>query len=362
VEKTMDIQRYYDVYIGTYSPSDKEGIHLYEFDSFKGSLTKVSTFLGIDNPSFLFVDPKQNRLFSVSETDNGSVVSFRVDPLSGVIEEINRQPSHGDYPCHLHMDSSGNWLLLVNYMSGSVCVYPVDAYGRIGDLADQIHHCGGVGVVSDRQEGPHPHSVFPITKTPYWLVPDLGNDAIYTYRLDQERGKLNLQSKTMTPIGSGPRHLAFHPFEPFVYVIEELSSSISVYQLVRNNGELKRIQTLSTLPEGFSDESTCAEVAISADGKFLYGSNRGHDSIVSFRVLKDGRLAKLGHTSSAGKTPRNFILIPGGEWLLAANQDSNSIIVMGIDKDGMFTSVNHRYEVASPVCLKIVPRETTRIR
>jgi|HigsolmetaGSP12D_1036236.scaffolds.fasta_scaffold00401_9 6-phosphogluconolactonase len=346
----------YEIWAGTYSPAEREGIVRLRFDADRGSLERTGGTSGTDNPSFLAVDPARGLLFAVSETADGQVVSYRIDRSTGGLAEIGRQPSHGDAPCHLTLDPSGRWLLAANYGSGSVSVYPVAQDGAIGPIAGQAAHRGG-SVNRQRQEGPHAHSVFPVPSSPFYLVSDLGTDTIYTYRLNGDSGKLEPQAETKARPGSGPRHLAFHPRLPVVYSIEELSSTITVYALDARSGSLSPLQTVSALPEGYAGSNTCAEVQVSPSGAYVYGSNRGHDSIAVFRAGSDGRLAPAGHAPTGGRTPRHFALTPDGGWLLAANQDSDAIAVLKIGDDGVPRETGTVCRVNRPVCLKIFAKE-----
>jgi 6-phosphogluconolactonase len=344
----------YDVFVGTYSPAAEPGIHWLRFDAGAGRLRRIASAAGTDNPSFLAVDEGRRLLFAVSETDEGAVVSYRYDPDAGTIAELSRQPTCGAAPCYVSFDAAGSQLLLVNYSSGSVALYPVDADGTIGEIADRIQHSGS-SVRHGRQEGPHPHSIVQMPGGPHWLVPDLGTDTLYVYRHDREKKKLVLQAQARTEPGSGPRHAAFHPAEPYVYVIEELSSTIASYRYDGTEGTLTPVSIVRTLPDGSTGGNTCADIHFDATGAFLYGSNRGHDSIAVFRVLEGGELKPLGHVPTGGRTPRNFALVPGAPFLLAANQDSDSIVVFRLSAEtGMPEPNGQALTVRKPVCLQVL--------
>lgn len=349
----------YLIFVGSYSPSGKEGIHVLLFNPNYGGIARIHGVSGVENPSFLAYDALRNRLFAVSETDGGgAVVSFQFSSTNLSLTEINRQPTQGDYPCYLSIDETGKWLFTVNYMSGSICLFSVDNQGVIGKMADQIQ-LKGHSVRSDRQEAPHPHSIVQIPKTNYWIVPDLGTDHLYIFMHDSLNGKLCLHSEVKTAPGSGPRHVAFHSSKAIVYVIEELSSTITAYGYDQEEGILTYLQSVSTIPEDFTGQSTCADIHISASGLFLYGSNRGHDSIASFRILEDGKLKSNGYTSTAGKTPRNFALIQDSNFMLVANQDSNSIAVFRTSDIGNPVPVpyNQIFNIDKPVCLIVHPAD-----
>jgi len=336
---------------GSYNSADNEGIRSLAFNAETGALSVEEGLAGVENPSFLAYAEEADRLFAVSETaDGGAVVAIGRGAAGW--SETNRQPTFGDYPCHLTIDASGNWLLLVNYEGGPICVYPIQEDGSLGPISDTVAHEGS-SVNAERQKCPHPHAIYPIPHTDLYLVNDLGTDTIYTYKLDRANGKLMLLRQMKAAPGAGPRHLAFHPSLPFVYVIEELANAVSVLELDRAAGSLSHRQTLPTLPPGFTGSNTCAEVAVSEDGRYVYGSNRGHDSIASFRVGEDGLLEPIGHTPSGGQTPRHFLLVPGGRWLLAANQDSDRIAVLSIGEDG-YPSLTDRFcELTKPVCIRL---------
>ncbi|GIQ70393.1 lactonase family protein [Xylanibacillus composti] len=338
------------VIVGSYAPASEEAITLYRYNAEAGTLEKTGGISGIESASFLAADAERGFLFAVSETANGHVVSFRKQ-ADGTYAETSRQSSHGDYPCHLTLDASGDWLLAVNYMSGNVLAYPVAADSKLGPASDEAKHEGS-SVRTDRQEAPHAHSVFAIPGTDLYLVNDLGTDTVVTYKLDRASGKLAKQAEMKAVPGAGPRHLAFHPTLPIVYVLNELDATVAVCALDRATGKLERQQTISTLPDDFSGDNLCAEIQVSADGRFVYASNRGHDSIVTFQAAADGSLSTVGFTPSGGKVPRNFTLSPDGRYLLAANQESHLLAVMAIQDNGMPQPTGNTYSVTKPVCVR----------
>lgn len=344
---------YVPLFVGSYQSADAEGIHILQLDPASGSLTKIGGVSGIDSPSFLAYHAASGVLYAVSEAaEDGAVVAFSYDADARTLTEINRRPSQGGAPCHLSVDPSGQWLLLVNYLGGNISLYPLGARGEIGEPVQSIAHAGG-SVNAERQEGPHPHSIYAVPGTAYYLSCDLGTDKIYTYRLNAEAGRLESVCETAVTPGAGPRHLALHPTLPFVYLIDELMSRVTAYRLDATAGTLEAQQTVSALPAGYTGESYCAEAAVSADGRFVYGSNRGHDSIVSFGVGADGGLSLIGHTPSGGHFPRHFLVLPDGKWLLAANQNSDNIVVMRIDEDGFPQPAGSEYKMPKPVCVRL---------
>ena len=337
------------MYVGSYSPAAEAGIHLFRMDGETGALERIGGSAGVENPAFLAVTGEGKLVFSVSETFNGAVASLRVEE-DGSLHELSRQPSHGDHPCYAMVDATGRWLLLVNYSSGNVLVYPIDDHGRIGPHSEQVRHVGR-SVDENRQKSPHPHSIYPVPESDLWLVADLGTDAIYAYRLDAERGTLTPTGQAKAAPGAGPRHIAVHPKQPFVYVADEMSSTVSAYALNRADGTLAHLQTIFALPHDVAG-NTCAEIAISHDGTRVYASNRGHDSIVTYRVGDDGRLELLCHTPSGGKTPRHFALTPDGRFLVVANQDSDSLAVFRLNEDGVPVPTGTSARVTQPSCVK----------
>ena len=351
--KKINKSRNWYVYAGSYTAATEVGIHVLLFDGEEGSLTRVGDLSGVENPSYLALDHERSRLFAVSETEEGSVVSYAIDGKTRQLQEMNRQSTNGASPCYVSLDPTGSWLFAVNYMGGSVCSFPIKADGTVGPLADSVHHTGS-SVRSDRQEAAHPHSVVTMPESPYRLVADLGTDRVYVYRLNLTDGKWVRTGEIATDPGAGPRHIAFHPNAPFAYVANELNSTITVYTCDRNAGSLSPIQTASALPSKFTGDNTCADIHVSPSGRYLYASNRGHDSIASFRLLEDGTLAPIGHTSSMGKTPRNFAIVPDGKHLLVANQDSDTIVVMAIGENGVPTPTGEVYEMPRPVCLQLL--------
>jgi len=346
--------RYHYVFTGTYSSAGEEAIHTLLFDGETGTLERLNGVSGIDNPSFLTIHPATKKLYAVSETMNGHAVAYDYDESTGQLKELNRQSTRGDVPCHISLDASGKWLLTANYVSGSVCLIPVEADGTAGASTDHKQHTGG-SVVPVRQAGPHAHSVTNVPGTNLWLAADLGNDTLYVYRLDTETGKLELAQQVKATTGSGPRHVAFHPGKPIVYVIDELSSTISAYTYRAEDGAMELIQTIKTYPEDFGDDTWCADIHVSEDGAYVYGSNRGHDSIAAFKVREDGGLESVGCVPTQGHWPRNFALAPGGRFLLVGNERSDSIVVMEIGTDGVPVPTGHAIEIAKPACLKFAP-------
>ena len=353
------------VYIGTYTirkdqvRSGSEGIYVYHMDPSSGALKYASVANGGENPSFLAIHPEARYLYAVNElAPDGAVTVFSIDPNTGELTYLNQQPSHGGQPCHLSVDKTGRLVLVANYRTGSVSMFPIQNDGKLGEATDVVQHQGS-SVNPQRQEGPHAHSINIDAANRYAFAPDLGIDKVMIYQLDLAHGKLkpNDQPSIQVKAGVGPRHFDFHPNRRYAYVINEIGSTITVFAYDETNGTLAEIQTVSTLPEDFEGGSSCADVHVHPSGKYLYGSNRGHDSIVIFEIDDDtGALTYVGHESTQGKMPRNFAINPTGTFLLAANQDTDNIVTFRIDQGtGKLTATGHATEVPMPVCLKLIP-------
>lgn len=340
------------LYAGTYTKAGAPGIYRYRLDPATGELAYLENVAAGANPSFLAFHPNGQVLYAVNELDAGLVSAFALDARSGQLALLNRQSSHGSAPCHLTTDRQGKFLLVANYGSGSLSVYRLEADGRIGETVQTVQH-QGQSVNRTRQEGPHAHFVTVTANNRFALCCDLGIDKVLVYRLDADSGRLTLSSEAALKPGVGPRHLAFDPTERYAYVINELDSTMTVFAYTAETGSLTELQTLSTLPEDADGENSTAEVWVHPSGQFVYGSNRGHDSIVIYAVEEaTGKLALVGHTSTQGKTPRSFIIAPSGTLLLAANQDSNSITTFRLDPEtGRLSDLAMSVELPQPVCL-----------
>jgi len=286
---------------------------------------------------------------------NGGVVdAFAIDPKSGKLTLLNQQSSQGPGPCHLMVDHSGKCVVVANYSGGSVACLPIQDDGRLGEATCFVQH-QGASVHPQRQQGPHAHGVNIDAANRFAFVADLGLDKVMVYRLDASQGKLTANDPAWlaTAPGAGPRHFAFHPSGRYAYVINELNSTITALGYDAERGTLQALQSVSTLPDGFRGNSTGAEVEVHPSGKFVYGSNRGHDSIAAFAVDDGtGKLRLVGHEPTQGKTPRNFAIEPGGKYLLVANQEGHNIVVLRINPDsGELRATGNTVEVSSPVCI-----------
>lgn len=347
-------------YIGTYTTGKSEGIYIYSMDA-SGTLHPEGKATGIDNPTFLAIHPTRRYLYAVSEVrdyrgrHSGAVAAYAIDQRTGALSELNRQPSQGVGPCHVNVDATGRCVIVANYESGSIAAFPVQSDGRLGEASEAIQHQGS-SITPRRQAGPHAHSTTLTPDNRYALVADLGMDKVMMYQLDAAKGKLSLHLEVKTAPGAGPRHMEFHPNGKFLYLINEIGSTMTAYHYDASSGKLTEIQTLTTLPEGFSGTNSTADVHVHPSGKFLYGSNRGHDSIVIYRIDQaTGRLTLVGHQSTQGKKPRNFAIDPSGTFLYAENQDSSTIVAFRIDQStGKLQPTGEVYDVPNPVCMKFM--------
>jgi 6-phosphogluconolactonase len=352
------------VYIGTYTQRGSRGIYRAELDLAAGRLESLRLAAEVVNPSFLAIHPSHKFLYAVGEVGDfaggkgGAVSALAIDPASGGLSLLNQKSSRGSGPCHVVVDRSGKFVLVANYGGGSVACLPIRPDGSLGDATAFVQHAGS-SVDPRRQKGPHAHSVNLDRANRFAFVGDLGLDKVMIYRFDAAQGTLAANDPPWAKVapGAGPRHFAFHPNGRFAYVINEMHSTVTGFSYDADRGALETIGTVSTLPEGFSGSSTTAEVQVHPSGKFLYGSNRGHDSIAVFAIDADtGKLTPVGHASTQGKAPRNFGIDPTGRWLLAANQDSDSIVVFRIDgQTGKLLSLGPGLRVPMPVCVKFMP-------
>jgi 6-phosphogluconolactonase len=347
------------LYVGTYTSGKSEGIYRCLMDDASSNLRCVAS-IKADNPSFLAIDRSRQRLYAVNEVkefdgkSSGAVSAFSIDPISGNLSFLNQQPSLGADPCHLSVDRKRKFLLVANYTGGNLAVLPIQRDGSLGEATDLVQLEGSS--IKEQQKGPHAHCILLDRSNRHALAADLGTDKVMLYRFITATGKLkpgNLPSISLEP-GAGPRHLTLHPRGKFAYVINELDSTMSVLAYDAARGSLRLIETVSTLPKDFTGESFCADVHVSPSGRFLYGSNRGHNSIVVFGIdQRNGKVNYVEHTSTQGNWPRNFVIDPSGRFLLVANQRSDNVVVFRIDpKTGRLTPTGHGAEIPSPVCLK----------
>ncbi|WP_438432184.1 lactonase family protein [Gorillibacterium sp. sgz500922] len=350
------------LFIGTYAGEAETGIHIARFDAATGELTRIGGVSGLERPSFLHYDAARSVLYAVSEAAgrDGEVAAFRYRREDNRLELLGRRPSGGDSPCHLRPNPHGTLLAAANYMRGGITLYPLDADGRIGEPVGRAEE-EGTGPRTDRQEAPHPHSVNWSADGRFLHVPDLGTDRIRTYRPEAAAGDngtvvLQKASSAFLQPGSGPRHLVLHPRLSVAYSVQELDSTVVRFRADAATGKLTpEGEALSLLPAEFEGHNDAADLHLSPDGRFLYASNRGHDSIAVFAVaFEDGALSPVEAVPTGGQTPRNFAICSDGRWLLSANQGSGTVTVLKRDRDtGRLTGTPHRLEgIPQPVCLE----------
>jgi len=344
------------VYVGTYAQGDEKGIYLLHFNSETGQIKLEGRACEAEGPSFLALHPSKPVLYVVGETvyPEGIVGAYRIDGRTGLLTLINQQSSKGRAPCHLAVAPAGKHVVVANYSSGTVSMYPVEENGGLGAACAVVQHTG-TGANPRRQEGPHAHSVNFDAAGRFVFAADLGVDKVYVYRYDAAEGTLAPAASPFATLaaGAGPRHLAFHPSGRNAYVANELDSTVSAFAFNAESGQLDMIASVPTLPPDFEGESTTAEIRVHPSGRFLYASNRGHDSIAVFSLDPEtGRLTPLGHAPSGGETPRNFNIDPTGRFLIAANQASNNVVVFRIDSEnGSLELTGEEVAVPEPVCV-----------
>ncbi len=354
-------------YIGTYTGQGSQGIYLAEFDLKSGELKLEGLAAEVDNPTFLAIHPTGKYLYAAGEIGNfkgmkaGAVSAFAIEPKSGKLTLLNQQSSEGSGPCHVTVDKTGKCVLVANYGGGSVASLPVGADGKLGEAASAIQHEGS-SVDKGRQEAPHAHSINVGPDNRFAFAADLGLDKILIYKLDPATAKLTPHDPPFakTPDGGGPRHFAFHPSGKFAYVCNEMTSGVTAFSYDAEKGTLEQLQTLSTLPEDYKKPgNSTAEVQVHPSGRFVYVSNRGHDSLAIFSIdEKTGKLTAVGHEPIGGKTPRNFGIDPTGQYIIACGQNSASCHVFKIDTStGKLRATGSKINVANPVCVKFLKQE-----
>jgi 6-phosphogluconolactonase len=348
------------VYVGTYTTGKSEGIYLYRFNLSSGELKHVATTKSVVNPSFLTLAPSRRYLYAVNEVKefagrkSGAVSAFAVNQVTGELRLLNQQPSLGADPCYVDVDARGKFVLVANYTGGNVTVFPAESDGSLGEATDMKQYQGS-SINRKRQEGPHAHCIILDPTNRFAYSCDLGTDKIMIFQFDTRNGKLLPGESPWIKVkpGAGPRHLAFHPDSKTVFVLNELHSTVTAFARDPAKGSLRELQTLTTLPKNFSGTNTSADVHVSSDGRFVYCSNRGHDSIAIFAFdTHRGGLTAVGHESTGGMTPRNFAIDPSGMFLLVANQESDNIVVFRLNQETGELRPTNQVHVPSPVCLK----------
>ena len=350
------------LYVGTYTTSGKsDGIYLCLMDPLTGEVTIKNSFKSV-NPSFLITDRRKLRLYAVNEVDqylgkpSGGVSAFAIERPTLNLRLLNEQATQGADPCHLTIDRKAKTLLVANYTGGSLTALPVRSDGTLGMATEVKQHEGSS--IKEQQKGPHAHCIILDPSERYALAADLGIDKVMIYRFDPATGKLTTGKQPSAELqkGAGPRHLTLHPNGKYLYVINELDSTMTAFAYNGVNGTLTHIDTVSTLPSDFSGPSYCADVHVSRSGKFLYGSNRGHNSIVVFQIdQRTGKLKTLEHVSTEGDWPRNFTMDPSGKFLLVANQRTDNVVTFAIDPlTGRLKSTGKVAEIPVPACLRFL--------
>lgn len=349
------------LFVGTYTDGDSEGIYRCAMNPETGELSIQSATGGISNPSFLALHPDGTHLYSVSETGEfegepgGGVYAFAIEPESHDLRLLNAQRSHGGAPCYVAITPGGEHVLVANYSGGNVAILPVAGDGSLVEASDVAQHEGS-SVNERRQQGPHAHCIVLDPSGTRAFAADLGIDQIVGYRITGN--SLSPAGNVAVEPGAGPRHFTFHPDGHRAYVINELNSTITAFTY--SDGSLLHAETVDTLPDGYTDDNYPADIHLSANGRFLYGSNRGHDSIAVFTIgADDGGLKPVQHVSTGGEWPRNFGIDPSGQFLLVANQRTNNIVVFDIDAEtGMLSATGHELEIPSPVCIRFMDQIT----
>ena len=348
------------VYFGTYTGGASRGIYVARFDAASGRLSDPRLAAEVVSPAFLALHPDGRFLYAVNEVGSfqgqpgGAVSAFSIDPESGGLTLLNQESTRGGGPCHLVVDHSGRALLVANYGGGSISALPIRPGGELDPASAFIQHSGS-SVNPRRQSAPHAHGIYLDPDNRFALVPDLGIDKVLVYRWNPTTFALESNeppAADLTP-GAGPRHLVFHPEGRFVYVINELLNTITGFAYDPQAGALRDIQTIATLPEDYDGENSTAEIVVHPSGRFLYGSNRGHNSLAIYAIdPTTGTLKLLGHENTRGRTPRNFAIDPSGRWILVANQDSHNVVTFRVDSEtGLLRAMDHSVAVQAPVCV-----------
>jgi 6-phosphogluconolactonase len=356
---TIVAQKKVHLLIGTYTNGKSEGIYVYDFNTSNASNKYISSIKS-SNPSFLAVSPNKKFVYAVNEdgdslNNGGAVSSYSFNKNSGSLQYINQQKSGGNHPCYITTDNSGKWIITANYSGGSFAVMEANNDGSIAAAKTIVQH-SGKSVNSSRQEKAHVHTTVLTNDNKNLLVADLGMDKLLVYPFNAESGNISKNEVKTTSVigGAGPRHLAIHPSQKFVYLTQELNGTIGAFS-ISANGTLKLLQTISAVPEGYTGSFGGADIHVSLNGKFLYASNRGEsNSIAIFSINQiTGSLTSIGHQSTFGGKPRNFNFDPSGNFLLVANQDTDNIVIFSINhQTGLLKDTGKRINVPAPVCIK----------
>jgi 6-phosphogluconolactonase len=343
-------------FVGTYTgKTGSKGIYAFDFDSSTGTLTLKGVAAETPSPSWVAIHPSGKFAYAANEDGKQSTITaFSVDAKSAKLTQLNQLSALGQDPCYLSFDKTGKYLFAANYSSGNVVVFPIQADGKLGEHTANVTNAGKLGPNKQRQEAPHAHWVQVSPDNRFVFVADLGLDAVMSYKFDAAKGTLTPNDPPLESLaaGAGPRHMTFTPNGKFVYVVSELNNTVTAFSYNGDKGTFHEFQIISTLPADFSGRNDDAEIAVHPNGKWLFASNRGHDTIAVFSIdPKTGNLTRVGDFPTAGKEPRHFTVDPTGKYVLAENQNSNSIVVFRIDPTGSLTKVSEVTNIASPVCL-----------
>ena len=365
VENEDSMQDIQQLLIGTYTKKEghvdgkAEGVYIYDFNLENGSIEQKGVIPGLINPSFLTISSDGKSVYVVNETGpdvdtTASITAFSRNIETGELSKLNEQPTFSFAPCHVSIDHSGQYVMVANYIGGIIAIYPRKDDGSLG-VATDIVRLEGSGSHAE-QESSHPHCILSSPDNKYIYVPDKGTDKVMAFQLQD--GQLIAAQPAFANVqtGAGPRHISFHPREAYAYLINELDASINAFQYYAATGRLEEIQRISTLPSDYSGFNACADIHLTPNGKFLYGSNRGHNSIAIYRVdQQSGKLTLMGHESTRGDFPRNFMIDNSGRWLLVANQNSDNIAIFEIDQETGLLNFEQEIDCKTPVCIQQIP-------
>jgi 6-phosphogluconolactonase len=348
------------VFVSAFAADERGAIHAFSLDLDTGALTLKHRTPDVRNGFYMAVSRDNRFLYAINAPTFGGVepeqvAAYQLEGRTGRMKLLNKQSTHGTASCYLDVDATGRMLLVANYATGNVASLPIEADGSLKPAASTIQHAGPV-VDIQRQQGPHAHCFVVSPDNKYAFAADLGLDKIFGYAIDQTNGTLKptFQQFARTPPRAGPRHLTFHPRQPYAYVINEIENSVTRFFYHAETGTLIEQQTISTIPADYKEETNTADVKITPDGKFLYGTNRGHDSLACFAIGENGRLTLIEIIPSLGKGPQNLAITAGGEYVLCANMPANNLVVFRIDRQtGQLTAAGKPIEIPGPACILI---------
>jgi len=347
------------IYVGTFDGRESLGIYVFEFDRDTGSMVEIQTVSDRSGPNFQALHPDGHALYSVSGdaftegSRHGTISAYKIDPKTGKLELINEQSTAGRGPAHVSADPLGRFVYVSNYSEGNLSVFNINDDGGLSEVVNVVYHEGS-SINPRRQGSPFVHSIIPSSDGKFIYVSDLGIDKIMIYEVltNGELKPANTPFVANTP-GSGPRHFDIHPNGNYAYSAEELSSTVAVFTLDQNTGALSQIQRVNMIPVEFEGNSTAADIHISPDGRFLYASNRGHDSLIIYSIDEEtGTLTFDGHELTRGGHPRNFMIDSKGEFILVANRDDDNIVMFKRDQTtGLLTYFSERKGVPMAICV-----------